>query len=434
MTKQDHFSRRRFIGTSIAATAAMASSGRACPEASPDQIQNLDVKVIRVMSIPVKYQRPRTVAGNSHYRVAGNQFSDPMLIVFGDNGKIGVGWCRRGADLEKANYLIGKRLSSLLLDESCEVNRRTGTSALWDLAGKTLECPVYKLLVGKMPQQGVPVYDGSIYQEELLSRDEGSAYRNAGSKLSKHPDWKDVIKEAIDLSLAGGHNFVKVKIGRGRMHMSREAGNIQDAAVLRLIREHAGDTLQIGVDANDGYRLEDTIWLLKEHGDLKLDFLEEMFRDDPEPYLKVREVIKQLGLSTKIADGETWKSLEDDLAVKMIHSNTLDILQADMRNFEIEGILALSKMAEKAGFGSQLSPHNWSTWIGTCMMMHVACAIPNFYRGEVDPARPLDDVLVHQGYKIKDGMCTDFDAPGFGITVNIDKLAKMKPVFDVGHT
>lgn len=396
-------------------------------------IENLDTKVVRVASIPVRYQRPRTVAGNSHYRLAGNQYVDPMLLVYGDNGRIGVGWSRHGANAQKASYLIGKSLSSLLLKESHEVNQRTGTSALWDLAGKTLDRPVYELLGGKMPEQGVPVYDGSIYHEELLNRDEGSAYRNEGSKLPKKPDWKDIFKEAIDLSLAGGHNFVKVKIGRGRMHMSREAGNFQDAAVLRLIREHAGDGLQIGVDANDGYRLEDAIWLMKEHGDLDLAFVEELFKEDPEPYLNLREVIKQQGLATQIADGETWKSPEDELAVKMIQSKTLDILQADMRNFEIEGILSLSGMAEKAGFGSRLAPHNWSTRIGTCMMMHVACAIPNFYRGEVDPARPLDDLLVHHGYRIKNGMCTDFDAPGFGITVNTGKLGNLKPIFDVSQ-
>lgn len=409
----------------------MTPWGRALCAKSRDTLEDLDTKVVRVLSIPVRYRRPRTVAGNSHYRVAGSHYTDPMLLVFGDNGKIGVGWRRHGANSRKASYLLGKRLSTLLLEDSDEVNQRTGTSALWDLAGKTLGRPVYELLGGKKPEQGVPVYDGSIYHEELLSRDVGSAYRDEGSMLPPKPNWQDIFKEAIDLSMAGGHNFVKVKIGRGRMHMSREAGNLQDAAVLRLIREHAGDGLEIGVDANDGYRLEDAIWLLKEHGDLNLAFVEEMFKDDPELYHQLRKVIQQHGLSTKIADGETWKSPNDDLTLKMIRSKTLDILQADMRNFEIEGILATSRMAEQAGFGSRLAPHNWSTWIGTCMMMHVACAIPNFYRAEVDPARPLDDVLVHEGYKIKDGMCTDFDAPGFGMTANMDKLTGIKPYFDV---
>lgn len=432
MIKPNRITRRHFIGTSIAATAAMASSSRASDHTFPDPVQNLDTKVIRVLSIPAKYERPRTVAGNSQYRVAGKNFTDPMLLVFGDNGKIGVGWRRHGADKTKASYLLGKSLSSLLKDAS-EVNKRTGTSALWDLAGKTLERPVYQLLGGRMPDQGVPVYDGSIYQEELLSRDGGSAHRDEGSKLPNRPDWKDIFKEAIDLSMAGGHTFVKVKIGRGWRHMSREAGNHQDAAVLRLIREHGGNELQIGVDANNGYRPEDAAWLMQEHGDLDLAFLEEMFPDDPESYVKLRETVKKHGMSTLLADGESWQAADDPLAVKMIQSKTIDLLQGDMRQFEIEGILAASRMAEEVGFGSQLAPHNWSTRIGTCMMMHVACAIPNFYRGEVDPARPLDEVLVHHGYKIKDGMCTDFDTPGFGITVNRAALERVKPDFSVSH-
>jgi L-alanine-DL-glutamate epimerase-like enolase superfamily enzyme len=65
------------------------------------------------------------------------------------------------------------------------------------------------------------------------------------------------------------------------------------------------------------------------------------------------------------------------------------------------------------------------------MQIHVACAIPNFYRAEHDPGQAQDDTLVKQGYKIKDGFCSDFDAPGLGIQVNTKRLDRLKASFDI---
>jgi len=193
---------------------------------------------------------------------------------------IGAGACRWKASEKDGKSVLGKTVSQLLAQEATRINRLTGSSAVWDLAGKTLGKPVYQLFGGSVPRQGVPVYDGSIYHEELLNRDQGSAYRNPNAPYGRKPGWSDILKEAIDISRRLGHTFVKVKIGRGALHLSRDAGNLQDAAVLRLIREHTGADFGIGVDANNGYRLEDTIWLLREHGDVNLAFIEEMFPDD----------------------------------------------------------------------------------------------------------------------------------------------------------
>jgi len=434
MSQQSSYNRRQFLdSTVISATGfgvAAMFPGSAWAGKIND-VDNLDVRIKRVLRCQVNYERPRFVAGNSKYRVAGKNRSDQVLVVFGDNRKIGVGAAGRAAKADNARYLLGKKVSDLLGKNSADVNHRVGTSAIWDLAGKTLEKPVYQLLGGKAPQGGVPIYDGSIYHEELLPRDQNTAYRNPNSKYAPRPGWEDIIKEAIDVTKQENHNFAKIKIGRGSLHLSRRAGNYQDAAVLELIRDYAGIDFGIGVDANNGYSLDDTLWLLNECGSLNLAFIEEMFPDDPEEYRVVRSELKKLGLKTLVADGESWQHPIDSLPKEMIASGTVDILQADMRKFEFEGILEEARMATKAGHGSRIAPHNWGNEIGFYMSVHVACAIPNFYRAEHDPGKQQGDTLIKHGYDIVNGTCQNFDAPGLGIELNPKRLGELKTQFDV---
>ncbi len=419
--------RRQFVkSTAVSATGlgVAATVPSSAWTARVDDVDHFDVKINRVVRCEVKYERPRIVAGNRGYRLAGKYRTDRVLLVFGDNGKIGVGACRPAANAKLAHYLIGKKASDLLGNFAREVNQRVGTSALWDLAGKTLQKPVYELLGGKVPKGGIPIYDGMIYHEELLSRDKGSAYRNPGSQYGGMPSWKDIIKEAIDVSKQENHNFAKVKIGRGKLHLSRKAGNYQDVAVLELIREYAGKDFGIGVDANNGYSLEDTLWLLNECGSLNIAYIEEMFPDDVNQYRVVRKEIKKLGLKTMIADGEGWKKPGDQLVKEIIESGTVDILQADMRRFEIEGILEESRMATQAGHGSMIAPHNFGNDLGFYMSIHVGCAIPNFYMAEHDPGKQQGDTLIKHGYNIVNGTCQNFDAPGLGIEIDWDVIRR----------
>ena len=111
---------------------------------------------------------------------------------------------------------------------------------LWDLAGKVLKRPVYELLGGKNTGN-VPVYDGSIYMSDLMRQYAAS--------------WQDRFKEEIDMGMQAGHRAFKINIGRGKKWMDRDAGDARDVQVVRMIREHAGDDVHLGVDANNGYDL-----------------------------------------------------------------------------------------------------------------------------------------------------------------------------------
>ena len=81
-----------------------------------------------------------------------------------------------------------------------------------------------------------------------------------------------------------------------------------------------------------------------------------------------------------------------------------------MNHFGFEGILTEAEWAQPAGI--QIAPHNWGSLIGFYMQLHVGRAIPNLYMAEHDPLST--DVLIADGYEIKDGTCSVPEVPASG--------------------
>jgi D-galactarolactone cycloisomerase len=284
------------------------------------------------------------------------------------------------------------------------------TMVLWDLAGKILKQPVYQLLGGRHSGK-VPVYDGSIYLSDLMPQYAAK--------------WQDRFKEEIDMGMRTGHRAFKIKIGRGKKWMDREAGDLRDVAVVQVIRKHVGDEVKLGVDANNGFDLAGAKRFLQRADGLGIDFIEEPFPEQVEPCLELKQYIAEQGWKTMLADGEGQVDVE--AYRPFVDARALDMLQGDMYGLGIEGILAEAAMAEPQGI--LVAPHNWSSLLSLFMQVHVGLVVPNFYRAEHDPL--TSDVLTYDGYEIKDGFCSVPDAPGFGLSLNENKFDRVSVNFDL---
>jgi L-alanine-DL-glutamate epimerase-like enolase superfamily enzyme len=359
-----------------------------------------DIRITRIVGFDLTSRRPKMVGKNSRLDVHGDAATDRMVRIHTNAGLEGIGNCR-AAEAELAS-LLGKRLLDFYDAAAPRMSALgNGTMPLWDLAGKALGKPVYELLGGRGPER-VKVYDGSIYFADLLPE-------NAARPL-------DRFKEEIDMGLRAGHRAFKIKIGRGAKWMEAQAGYQRDVDVLKTIRTHAGADILLGVDANNGYDLEGTKRLLSELPDFRFAFVEEMFQESVDECLALKAYIRKHDWSTLVADGET----QSDLAAfrPFIESQSMDVLQGDMNHFGFEGILAEAAAAEPAGI--RVAPHNWGSFIGFTMQLHVARAIPNFYMAEHDPL--ANDVIIAEGYEIKEGMCSVPAAPGFGLAIDEPKF------------
>jgi L-alanine-DL-glutamate epimerase-like enolase superfamily enzyme len=98
-----------------------------------------------------------------------------------------------------------------------------------------------------------------------------------------------------------------------------------------------------------------------------------------------------------------------------------------MNAFGIEGILQEAAMAKPHGI--LISPHNWGSLVGFYLQLHIGRAVPNFYRAEHDPL--ASDILVTEGYKIENGVCTVPDGPGFGLAIDEAKFGGAKVHLDL---
>ena len=214
------------------------------------------------------------------------------------------------------------------------------------------------------------------------------------------------------MGLELGHRAFKIKIGRGAKWMERAAGDARDVEVVHLVRRHAGPQILIGVDANNGYDLPGAKRFLEQVGDDNLAFAEEMFPEVVEQCLEFKRFIQAHGWKTLLADGETQHRLE--AFDPFIKAGAIDVFQGDMNHFGFEGILTEAARAHRRRL--RVAPHNWGSLVGFYMQLHVGRAIPNFYRAEHDPL--ASDVLIADGYAIKDGLATVPDAPGFGLKLH----------------
>ncbi len=397
--------RRRFLALSSALPAAAAFHRAAWADDLPK-----DIRITRIVGFDLVSRRAKFCGKNSRLDDHGDQARDRMVRMYTSAGLEGIGNCR--AAEKELSTLLGRNLFELFRRQEKKMQSPLGpgTMPLWDLAGKALRKPVFRLL-GAGGAERVPCYDGSIYFSDLLP-----AYAQT---------WADRFREEIDLGFRRGHRAFKIKIGRGARWMPAEEGYARDKEVIRLLRRHVGPDILLGADANDGYTLERTRQLIGDLPDSRLAFLEEMFPENADSYRALKEFLRQQRYRTLIADGEGQTAIET--LAPFVQAGAIDVYQADMNRFGIEGILQESAMVGKRG---KIAPHNWGSLVGFYMILHVGRAIPNFYRAENDP---LDsDILLADGYSLSDGLATVPEAPGFGLRIHEEKFAaRIQPRFDL---
>jgi L-alanine-DL-glutamate epimerase-like enolase superfamily enzyme len=360
-----------------------------------------DVRISKITAFDLPTKRPKFIGKNARLDNHGDTSIDRVVILEGSDGTQGFGCCRADA----------KTLGNLLSKPPSTTGLGVHTMPVWDLLGKILKKPVYRLLNGNAQRSPIRVYDGSIYFSDLLSD-----YADR---------WPDRFRWEIDEILGRGHRAFKAKIGRGNKWMTREEGDARDIEVLRILREHAGKDVAIAVDANNGYDLPRTKRLLETLSDYNFAFMEEMFPEDVKTDLELKTFLRDHKLATLIADGETQPNVEP--LRPMIEAKAIDLFQLDVNAVGIEGLMAEAALCKE--HGSSICPHTWGTLLGFYVQLHVAVAIDNFYAGEQDPLS--SDLVISDGYAIKDGMISISDSPGFGLKLDADKLSRIKPTLEL---
>lgn len=272
-------------------------------------------------------------------------------------------------------------------------------TALWDLRGKLENKPVCELLGGSPGK--VRAYASSM-KRDISAQGEAERFRQ--------------------LREESGFDAFKFRIAAECGHdMDEWPGRTE--SIVPAIREALGTDVDLLVDANSGYSPQRAIEvgaLLEAHGITHFE--------EPCPYWEYEQTRKvTAALSIDVSGGEQDCELQNWRS--MIDGRVVDIVQPDICYLGgLTRTLRVADMAHQAGI--PCTPHCANLSMVTLFTMHLLRAIPNagkyleFSIEGADYYPWQENLFSISPYDIENGHATVTEAPGWGVEVNSDWLAK----------
>ena len=365
---------------------------------------------------------------------SGHGFST-FVKIFTDEGVVGVGECIHGGDgcsrliEDMAGIITGE--DPLDVDRLIETIRRayifngalagnavtamTGIEiALWDLAGKALDLPVYRLLGGKF-------------------RDRIRLYCDCHAGADDSPE--SYARRAKEI-VAMGFDAIKFDIDDANSPHKLDRYNwlISPSELAQMVdrvtavREAIGPTVDLAIDMHGRYDISAGIRVAQALEPFDLMWLEEPV--PPENIDTMREVKRCT--RTPICAGENlytrWGFRE------LIEKQAVDVIMPDLP--KCGGLSEGRKIANHAEtYYIPFAPHNVCGPLGTIASCHCCASIPNFLVLEwhwVDRPHWHELVLVDPPL-IQDGYIVLPEGPGLGVELNEEALAAYargdRPIF-----
>jgi D-galactarolactone cycloisomerase len=395
---------RRACLRAIAASSLASMAARPLDDQAQAERDTLSRVTIRgVSGFHVRSPRLKYVGKNARLDDHGDHTAEDILRLRTSDGREGIGLGR--LEPKQAESIIGLRLDQLWCPDTGSIGPLgRADHALFDLVGKILDKPAWQLLGGRGSSL-CPLYDGSIYFNDLLA--------------TPGPQGIERLIHEVDQSLDRGHRAFKLKVGRGHKWMEPETGLKSDIEIVQAIRERAGPDVLIMVDANNGFSPETARRFLRQTAGADLTWIEEPFPESVEEDRQLRDFLRDEGLKTLLADGES--AAHSDHFSPFLHAGVLDVLQPDIRAFGLSLLWALARTVE-AFPGVRIAPHNWGSALGHLMIATLGRGLPAIWMAEQDTADCA--VLDTSAFRFQDGKLSVPDTPGCGFTLREDLYSR----------
>ena len=260
--------------------------------------------------------------------------------------------------------------------------------ALWDLRCQAAGWPLYKLLGGAA--KPIKAYAGGIalgWQEPALLAEEALGH------------------------IATGYRAIKLRVGDTAA---------KDIARVRAVRKAVGDDIDILVDANTNYSLDDVRKVMPAYEEAAVGWLEEPF---PPQDRRSYAAAALLG-RTPLAAGENHFTRYE--FATLIEDGHVQVMQPDLsKTGGVTESLRIAAMASAQKL--TVNPHTSATAINMATTIHFLCAVdnPGYFEGDVTSLNPFRDQLADKApYALDSNGCvTAYDGVGIGLVIDLDFIA-----------
>ena len=386
------------------------------------------MKITKITSHVLGYDLPETLGYSQQYY---KKRTSHIVEVETDEGVTGWGECFGPGNIAFANKgivekviqpivlgmqaldrdVIWHRVYNLMRDhgqKGMPLQALSGVDiALWDIAGKAANLPLYKMIGGAHRDKV------EVYGYGMMLRPE-----NINSLISRFKEESAEIKEM-------GFKALKMKVG---------VGPKDDIKLIEAVRGGIGDNFRFMVDANHGYTTHDALYVGRAMEEFSPYWFEEpVAPEDLDGYRELRALLK-VNISGGEAEFNRWGWR------KLLESRGLDIAQPE--------VCALGGISEYlrvlALCHSHFTPvvnHVWGSAIAVAVNLHLLAAMPPLPGGlfpwepmlEFDTThnRFIDDLLtvpldIKKQVKTNNGTVSLPSGPGLGVTPKRDFLDKFR--------
>jgi len=268
--------------------------------------------------------------------------------------------------------------------------------ACWDIVGKALDQPIYRLLGG-------------------ACRDKVKAYANGWYRAERTPDaWHAAAKEVV----AKGYRALKFDpFGDGFYEFTRQQKN-HSIALVEAVYDAVGPDVDLLIEMHGRFNPVTAVEIIRDLAQFRPAWVEEPIPPENMRALRdVREVALSLGVP--VATGERIHTPYEFR--ELFELQAADIIQTDLTHFG--GIMNMKKLAGTAEMNYVIvAPHNVGGPCSTMASLHFAISTPNFMIQEYfnDFADPPVKAVAKGVPEVVDGYFSLPTAPGLGIEIDED--------------
>lgn len=288
--------------------------------------------------------------------------------------------------LEGQNPLDHLRLLAAMAEiKGCHAAQSLIDVALWDLRGKLLGQPVWRLLGGG-PVKPVPI------------------------TWIVHGDTAAKMTEQAIGKVEEGYRSLKIKVWKR---------SLEDVNMVRDIRKAVGEQVLIYCDANSAYTETEARTILSRLAEFNVTFIEEPCSfASPD-----RMALMAQALPLPILGDQSCETVE--LVHSLIKLNAVGAVSVKLRRTGITESLKIIGICEAAGLPVVIGTGSESR-LGSMSRLHLRAALPSLepWPTETHFFGKLADDVFEGEFEFKDGALTVYDAPGFGGGIDEAKLKR----------